>query len=119
MCELFHSHESLDRLWPVYEPPQHERAELCYIRSRAVRLHKEHTRWVNYWLSDEDPLAYIKEALELSTYNDISREEKSRTKIWVKDHERDLARQRSVGDHLKGKSIVEWRKRTSNTARAV
>jgi len=78
MCELFFHHRPSNSLWPVYDSPQHEIAELCYIRSRVVRLHKEHTHRVPYWLSQEDPLAYITEALELSPDSDIFKEEKSR-----------------------------------------
>jgi hypothetical protein len=56
-------------------------------------------------------MAYITEALELSPDNDIFKEEKSRIEIWVKDHERYLARQRSFGDDLEYESMIEWRKR--------
>ncbi|KAH5421362.1 hypothetical protein HBI47_132900 [Parastagonospora nodorum] len=106
MCELFLDHRYLDRLWPVYDP-QHERAEICYIKSRTFRLHKEY------------PMAYITEALELSPDSEIFKEEKSIIEIWVKDHDSFVARKRSFLDNLDRESMVEWRKRCSNTASAV
>ncbi|KAH4984152.1 hypothetical protein HBI68_122810 [Parastagonospora nodorum] len=119
MCELFLDHQYLDRLWPVYDPPQHERAGICYIKSRTFRLHKEHAHWVPYWVSQEDPMAYITEALELSPDSEIFKEEKSIIEIWVKDHVSFVARKRSFLDNLDRESMVEWRKRCSNTASAV
>jgi hypothetical protein len=119
LCELFFHHRYSNGLWPVYDPPQHERAELCYIESRAFRLHKEYTHRVPHWLSQEDLMAYITEALELSPDSEIFKEEKSRIEIWVQDHESFIARKRSVWDNRDRESMVEWRKRCSNTASAV